>query len=73
TLSLLLAAYFVVRKIFDPSVQVGFTALIISIWFLSGIIIACLGVIGIYLAYMYTETKRRPRVVVRDVFRVTKP
>ncbi len=73
TFSALLAVYFVVLKIVDPTIQVGFTALIISIWFLSGIIIACLGVIGIYLAYMYTETKRRPRVVVRDVFRAKKP
>jgi putative glycosyltransferase len=73
TLSLLLATYFTVLKIVDPAVQMGFTALIISIWFLSGIIIACLGVIGIYLAYMYTETKRRPRVVVREVFRTKKP
>jgi putative glycosyltransferase len=73
TFSFLLAVYFVVLKIVNPAIQVGFTALIISIWFLSGIIIACLGVIGIYLAYMYTETKRRPRVVVRDVFKAKKP
>jgi putative glycosyltransferase len=69
TLSFLLALYFVVLKVIDPKIQLGFTSLIISIWFLSGIIIACLGVLGIYLAYVYTETKRRPRVIVRDVFR----
>jgi putative glycosyltransferase len=69
TLSLLLAIYFVVLKVIDPKIQLGFTSLIISIWFLSGIIIACLGVLGIYLAYVYTETKRRPRVIIKDVFR----
>ena len=68
-LSFLLALYFVVLKILDPKIQLGFTSLIISIWFLSGIIIACLGVLGIYLAYVYTETKRRPRVIVKDVYR----
>ena len=69
TLAFLLALYFAVLKILDPKIQLGFTSLIISIWFLSGIIIACLGVLGIYLAYVYTETKRRPRVIVKDVFR----
>jgi putative glycosyltransferase len=69
TLSFLLALYFVVLKVLDPKIQLGFTSLIISIWFLSGIIIACLGVLGIYLAYVYTETKRRPRVIVKEVFR----
>jgi 1,4-dihydroxy-2-naphthoate octaprenyltransferase len=65
--------YFLVLKITDPTIQLGFTSLIISIWFLSGLIVACLGVIGIYLAYIYTETKRRPRVVVREIFRAKKP
>lgn len=73
TLSFLLAIYYLLQKILNPAIQLGFTTLIISIWFLSGIIIACLGVIGIYLAYMYTETKRRPRVIVREVYKVKKP
>lgn len=73
TFSFLLAAYYAVHKILNPSVQFGFTTLIISIWFLSGMIVACLGVIGIYLAYMYTETKRRPRVIVKEIFRARKP
>jgi putative glycosyltransferase len=73
TLSFLLAVYYVVLKILNPAIQLGFTTLIISIWFLSGIIVACLGVIGIYLAYMYRETKRRPRVIVREIFRAKKP
>jgi putative glycosyltransferase len=72
-LSVLLAAYYLILKIANPTVQLGFTSLIISIWFLSGIIIACLGIIGIYLAYMYTETKRRPRVIVRDIFKAKVP
>jgi putative glycosyltransferase len=73
TFSVLLATYYFVLKVIDPTIQLGFTTLIISIWFLSGVIIACLGVIGIYLAYMYTETKRRPRVVIREIFKAKKP
>jgi putative glycosyltransferase len=69
TLSLLLAMYYVVLKLLDPNIQLGFTTLIISIWLLSGIIIGCLGVIGVYLAYVYTEIKHRPRTVVREITR----
>jgi putative glycosyltransferase len=70
--SSLLAMYYLALKLLYPTIQLGFTTLIISIWFLSGVIIACLGVIGIYLAYMYTETKRRPRTLVREIFRSEK-
>jgi len=70
--STLLAFYFVARKIFDPNIQLGFTSLIISIWFLSGLIIACLGVLGIYIAYIYSETKQRPRVIVKELFKAEK-
>jgi putative glycosyltransferase len=69
-LSTLLGIYYAIRKIVDPTIQLGFTSLIISMWFLSGVIVACLGVIGIYLAYMYAETKRRPRVVIKEIFRL---
>ena len=72
TFSFLVAIYYIVLKIIDPAIQLGFTTLIISIWFLSGINVACLGIIGIYLAYTYTETKGRPRVIVREIFRVKK-
>lgn len=51
---------------------IGYTSLIISIWFLSGLIIVCLGVVGIYMAYIYRETKGRPRVIVRDVHGIDK-
>jgi putative glycosyltransferase len=37
----------------------------VSIWFLGGLTIFCVGVIGIYLAKVFTETKRRPYTVVR--------
>ena len=70
--SYLLAIYYFILKMLNPAIPLGFTTLIISIWFLSGVIIACLGVIGIYLAYVYTETKHRPRAVIREIFRAGK-
>ena len=43
----------------------GWPTLIVSIWFLGGITIFCLGVIGVYLSKVFTETKNRPYTIVR--------
>ena len=47
----------------------GFTSQIVSIWFLGGLITFILGIIGIYIANIMTETKRRPYTIVRRVHR----
>ncbi|NOJ43555.1 glycosyltransferase family 2 protein [Bradyrhizobium sp. WSM 1791] len=50
----------------------GFTSQIISIWFLGGLITLILGILGIYIAGIMSETKRRPYTVIRRIHR-TKP
>jgi putative glycosyltransferase len=47
----------------------GYTSQIISIWFLGGLITLILGILGIYMANILAETKRRPYTVVRGVHR----
>jgi putative glycosyltransferase len=47
----------------------GYTSQIISIWFLGGLITLILGILGIYLANIMAETKRRPYTIVRRVHR----
>lgn len=42
----------------------GFTSLIISIWFLSGIIISLIGMTGLYLGKVFEKVKNRPVYVV---------
>lgn len=43
----------------------GYASLMVSIWFLGGLTIFCIGIIGVYLAKVFTETKDRPYTVVR--------
>jgi len=43
----------------------GWSSLIISLYFLGGIIIANLGIIGIYLGKTFDETKKRPLYIVQ--------
>jgi putative glycosyltransferase len=60
----LLAAW----KIAEPdAVALGWSSIIVSIWFLGGLTIAFLGVIGIYLSKVFVEAKDRPLYVVRSV------
>jgi putative glycosyltransferase len=43
----------------------GYPSLIISIWFLGGLTLFSIGIVGVYLAKVFTETKNRPYTVVR--------
>lgn len=57
-----------IEKLLRPETIIrGYTALLVSIWLLSGLILASLGLVGLYIAYMYHEVKGRPRTVVRQV------
>jgi len=51
----------------------GWASIMVSIWFLGGLTIFCLGVIGVYLAKVFTETKRRPYTVVRAEYGAETP
>jgi dolichol-phosphate mannosyltransferase len=44
----------------------GWPSLMVSIWFLSGLIIMTLGVVGLYVGKTFDETKKRPIYIVRE-------
>jgi putative glycosyltransferase len=51
----------------------GWASLIVSIWFIGGVIVLCLGVIGIYISRIFVETKNRPYVIVRKIYQRAQP
>ncbi|WGR92935.1 glycosyltransferase family 2 protein [Bradyrhizobium sp. ISRA435] len=51
----------------------GYASQIISIWLLGGLITLILGVLGIYMATILAETKRRPYTVIRRIHRTVTP
>lgn len=62
--SFLYTLYLDYRKlVFDIPVE-GWTSIMISAWFLGGLIIANLRIIGIYLGKVFDETKKRPLYVI---------
>jgi len=44
----------------------GWTSTVLSVWFLSGLIMATLGVHGFYIGRVFAEVKRRPRIIVES-------
>lgn len=46
---------------------VGWSSIMVSIWFLGGVQLICLGVIGEYIGKVYGETKRRPRYIIESI------
>jgi glycosyltransferase involved in cell wall biosynthesis len=65
-LSVLFSLYSLYAKFMLHSPQ-GFTALVITITFLSGINLFFLGIIGEYIGRIYEETKNRPHYLIRKV------
>ena len=61
--------YLFLRFFLVASPPSGYTSLIASIWFFSGLIIFFLGVQGIYLSKVFSEVKRRPYSIIRHVYR----
>jgi len=56
--------YIFVRALFLGSPVQGWSSLIVSLYFVGGIIIANLGIIGIYLGKTFDETKQRPLYII---------
>ena len=44
----------------------GWTSLLISIWFIGGMIMIAIGVTGIYIGKIYKEVKQRPRYFIEE-------
>ena len=68
-LSAIVVLYYLGRYLISGIPVDGFTSLITSIWFFGGLITLILGVHGVYIANILSETKRRPYTVVRRVHR----
>lgn len=66
--AVLFIIYSVVLRLMQPTMVGGYTALIASIWFFSGLIVFFLGIQGIYLAKIFTEVKQRPYTIIREVY-----
>jgi len=57
----------ILRVLFFGPFLTGWASLMVSIWFLGGLTIFSVGLVGIYLSRVYSETKDRPYTVIRQL------
>jgi polyisoprenyl-phosphate glycosyltransferase len=69
-LSVIYAFYILIRYIQNSIIITGWTSLIISIWFLSGIIIFVLGIVGLYIGKTFEKVKDRPLYIIDSVMNI---
>lgn len=62
-ISLAFFIYSIVSYIFGD-VSKGWASLMISMWFIGGMIMMSLGIVGEYIGKIYLETKERPRYII---------
>jgi glycosyltransferase involved in cell wall biosynthesis len=66
-LSLLVATgYFIYKLIYWQNFQLGIAPLVIGIFFLGGVQLLFLGVIGEYIGAIFTQVKKRPLVIEKE-------
>lgn len=61
-------SYLLVNWFFLAKPMSGWTSVMASIWMLGGMIISFIGVLGIYLSKIFSETKQRPYTIVRQIY-----
>lgn len=64
--SIIIAVYNVVAKLVGIINVAGFTTTIFSIWFVGGLLLFVMGILGLYIGKIFDQVKGRPLFIVRD-------
>jgi len=67
SLSLFYAVWLIIRYFISAHVADGWTSLMVSLFFLSGLIIMVTGMVGLYVGKIYNEVKNRPLYIVKEI------
>jgi hypothetical protein len=63
-ISFLIGIYNVYLALTNQIEVLGYSSIIVSIWFLSGVLITTIGVTGIYVGKIFDQTKNRPTYII---------
>jgi len=66
SLSFFIAILYFILYLVGTIEVLGFTTLILSVWFLAGIIMMILGVLGIYIGKVFEKVKERPVFIIKS-------
>lgn len=63
----IIVAIYVFTSYFADRAIIGWTSLMLSVWFLGSLILMGIGVVGEYIGKIFSEVKHRPRYAIRDI------
>lgn len=69
-LSFLMAIYNVFAKFWGLNEVEGYTSTIFSIWFVGGLLLLMMGVLGLYIGKIFDQVKGRPVFIVSDTLNI---
>ena len=67
--SFIYGVYLVTNKVFFNVVSSGWTSVMVSIWFFSGVILLTIGILGLYISKIFNEVKQRP-IIIKKVYEI---
>lgn len=67
-MSSIVAIYLIAKRLFGV-VLGGWVSVMVSVWGLGGLILLCIGLVGLYISRIFIETKNRPYVIVRNIYK----
>lgn len=59
--------YVVIRKLVDTTIEMGWSSIIAAIFFLGGLILVMLGLIGEYIGRIYISINNAPQYTIREI------
>ena len=72
-ISFLIGIFYLYKYYMGDIEVLGFTSLIVSIWFLCGVIIIVLGILGVYLGKTFEQSKNRPSYIIDQELNIQIP
>lgn len=65
-LAFIFAIYTFIRALMGQISVLGYSSLIISIWFLAGVVITLIGMLGLYIGRIFDQVKQRPVYLISE-------
>ena len=65
-LGFILGIVIIIRKLLNPAIILGYSSMMVTIFFLGGIILIALGLIGEYVGRIYIGQNQAPQYVIKD-------
>lgn len=68
-ISIGISLFLIIQKIVYDVIVPGWTSILVSTWFVGGVTVFSIGIVGLYVSKIFMETKNRPISIIKDIYR----